>query len=87
MLDFEKELFDDLMKSVENSERKINQVLNEKKENNLELIVFKEDVGEFIDLNGEKIGGFEKGQTTKIRKEIAKILINDGKAEIVKKEN
>jgi len=87
MLDFEKELFDDLMNSVENSEKKINQILNGKKENNTELIIFKEDVGEFIDLNGEKIGGFEKGQTTKIDKEIAKILIDDGKAEIVKKEN
>ena len=50
-----------------------------------ELVVFKKDVGEFLDLEGEKVGPFEKGQMANIPKEIAKILIEDDKAEVVEK--
>jgi|TARA_Y100000034_G_scaffold35343_1_gene43342 DNA replication initiation complex subunit (GINS family) len=84
MLDFEKEFFDELMKSVNSADKKINEVINGTKKQEDELIIFKEDVGEFINLDGEKMGGFEKGQTAKVPKEIAKILIEDKKAEIVK---
>ncbi len=83
MLDFEKELFDELMKCVEFTDKKVDEFFNGKKEKKVELILFKEDVGEFINLNGEKMGGFEKGQTAEIPKEISKILVEDGKAEIV----
>jgi len=82
MLDFEKELFDELMKSVENSDKKISEMVNNKNSNGGEMITFKESVGEFLDLNGDKMGGFEKGETVIIPKEIAKILIDDGKAEL-----
>lgn len=84
MFDFEKELFDDLMKSVEISDKKINEILDGKNAQKGELVTFKESIGEFIDLNGEKIGGFEKGQTVRIPEEIARILIEDGKVEVVK---
>ena len=83
MLDFEKELFDELMKSVENSDKKISEMVNNKNSNGGEMITFKESVGEFLDLNGDKMGGFEKGETVIIPKEIAKILVDDGKAELV----
>jgi hypothetical protein len=42
-------------------------------------------VEEFMDLEGGKLGPFEKGQMANIPKEIAKILIDDGKAEILEK--
>ena len=83
MFAFEKELFEDLMKSVGGSDKKISEILNGKevvKQN--ELIVFVEDVKEFIGLDGKKMS-FEKDQIANIPKEIAKILIEDGKAEIV----
>jgi DNA replication initiation complex subunit (GINS family) len=87
MLSFEKFLFEDLMKSVERSDKKINELLNGKKEeaSKNELVIFKKDVGEFMGLEGEKIGPFEKGQVANIPKEIAKILIEDKKADIVEK--
>jgi DNA replication initiation complex subunit (GINS family) len=84
MLDFEKKLFDELMKCVEFTDKKVNEFFNGKSKQKVESIIFKEDVGEFINLNGEKMGGFEKGQTANIPKEIAKILIEDGKAELIK---
>lgn len=86
MFDFEKDFFEDMMRCVESSDKKLNEVLNGKKEEKKNiLLVFKKDVEEFLDLDGEKIGGFEKGQLANLSSEIANILIDDGKAEIVEK--
>ena len=87
MLTIEKELFNDLMKCIDFSDKGLNASLNGKKQETQEneLIVFKTNVEEFVDLSGGKMGPFEKGQITNISKEIAKILIEDGKAEIVEK--
>lgn len=85
MLAFEKSLFEELMKCIDSSNKDISGILNgkiEKSQEN-ELIVFNEDVEEFVGLEGNQMGGFEKGQIANIPKEIAKILIDDGKAEIV----
>lgn len=84
MLDFEKKLFENLMKSVEASDKEVRDLLRSKigilKNKN---ILFKEDVGEFIGLDGNKIGPFKKGEKIKIEEEIAKILVDDNKAEMV----
>jgi len=85
MLNFEKELFENLMKCTESSDKKLNDVLNPKKAkvNENEKIVFREEVGEFVDLDGKKIGGFKKDEVIELPKQIADILIKDGKAEVV----
>jgi DNA replication initiation complex subunit (GINS family) len=85
MLQFEKTLFEDLMKSIDVSEKKLNEMLNggsgETQKN--ELIVFKDFVDEFIGLDGGKMGPFEKGEIANLPKEIAKILVDSGKVEKV----
>ncbi|MCK5149646.1 DNA replication complex GINS family protein [Candidatus Pacearchaeota archaeon] len=87
MFSFEKDLFEDLMRSVNHSDKKISEILNGKEEvKQNELIVFVEDVEEFVDLDGKKMS-FEKGQIANIPKEIAKILIDGGKAELVEGES
>jgi len=86
MLAFEKTLFEELMKNIEVSDKKISELLTGKrKELKNELVIFKADVGEFLDSEGEKMGPFEKGQVMNIPKEVAKILIEDGKVEILEK--
>ena len=87
MLDFEKSLFEELMKNIEFSDKKLSEMLLGKKidEPKNELVVFKSDVGEFLDMEGNKVGPFENKQIANVPKEIAKILIEDGKAEIVEK--
>lgn len=87
MLSFEKSLFEELIKNIENSDKKISELLDRKKAEELknELVIFKTDVEEFLDIEGEKIGPFQKGQIANIPKEIAKILIEDDKAEVVEK--
>lgn len=85
MLNSEKELFENLMKCTESFDKNIKNVLNlnEAKINENEKIVFKEDVGEFVDLDGKKIGGFKKDEVAELPKQIADILIKDEKAEVV----
>jgi len=83
MLPFEKTLFEDLMKNIDLSEKRLNDILNgNKEEQKNELVVFKEHVDEFVGLTGEKMGAYEKGQIVNMPKEIAKILIDSGKAEL-----
>jgi len=85
MLPFEKELFEELMKNIDVSEKKLSEILtgNGKEELKNDLIVFNEAVEEFLGLEGEKMGPFEKGQVANLPKNIAKILIDDGKAELI----
>ena len=85
MLDFEKKLFEKLMVCLDASDKELNNLLNggEKEEEKNQLVNFIQDVEEFVGLDGEKMGGFEKGQIVNIPKEIAKILIEDGKVEKV----
>lgn len=85
MLVFEKELFDELMKNINVSDKKLAESMNgeKEKEKKYELVVFKKDVDEFMGLDGQTIGGFEKGQMANIPVEVAKILVDAGKAEIV----
>jgi len=82
MLTFEKTLFEEFMKSVDLSDKVLSEMLNgnsDEKKN--ELIVFRDYVEEFIGLEGERMGPYEKGQIANIPKEIAKILVEGNKAE------
>lgn len=84
MLNFEKDLFEELMKCVEESDKKLDGSLNgvgEKQKNDLVEIV--ERIDEFLNFDGEKMGPYEKGQVVNIPKEIAKILVDDGKARML----
>ena len=85
MLTLEKELFENLMKCIDSSDKKLTENLNGKRDPSQknELIIFSENVNELVDLKGNHIGPFEKGQVANIPKEIAQILIDDNKAELV----
>jgi DNA replication initiation complex subunit (GINS family) len=85
MLDFEKSLFEDFMKCVDVSDKRLNEQIRGEAQTQVKngLILFLKDVEELIDGNGEKIGPFEKGQMANLPKEISKILVEDGKAEFV----
>jgi len=88
MFEIEKELFENLMKNIECSDKQLKELLGgvkQIKENKNLMIVFKQDVEEFVGLNGEKMGVFEKGQIVNIPKEIAQILIEGGQAELIEK--
>jgi len=86
MFEIEKELFEELMKNIEMSDKKLEESLNGQKQETAQknvLVLFLTDVEEFVGFEGEKMGRFIKGQIANIPKEIAKILIDDEKAELV----
>jgi hypothetical protein len=89
MLAIEKELFEGLMSCMDASEKKLNEALNgsgkgELTKNN-DLIVFLDDVEEFLGMDGEKMGPYQKGDIANLPKEIVKILSDSGKVEIIDK--
>jgi len=86
MLEFEKSLFENLMECIDVFDKKLNESLNNGKSvtQKKELVIFKMNVEEFVGLDGEKMGPYKKGQKINISKEIAKILIDAGKCEVIR---
>jgi len=90
MLHFEKEAFEKIMKAMSEGEKSMERILNgveESIENKNKLIIFKNDIEEFLDLEGNKIGPFKKGDIVNLSQEIANILIVDNKADPVDEDN
>lgn len=87
MLTFEKNLFEEFMKCIDNSDKKLNESLNGKElaEQKNTLVVFLEDVSGFVGLDGKNMGPFDKGQIANLPNEIAKILSDDNKVNILEK--
>jgi len=84
MLSFEKELFEEIMKCVEKSDKEMNSLLNggkEKEERKNEMVVFLEEIPEFVGFDGNPIGPFKLGQIANLPSEITNILIADKKCE------
>ncbi len=84
MFAIEKECFDELMKAMERADKKIEDVLRGGSiVNKNKMIVFIEDTEKFLDLEGNEIGPFKKGDIANMPEEISNILISDKKAESV----
>ena len=84
LMDFEKELFEDIVKSLEKAGKNLsNGMKGEIKEDRHKLVRFLENVDEFLNLEGESLGPFEKGEIANIEKEIADILSKDKKVEVI----
>ncbi len=83
MLEFEKIFFDQIMQANEKAEKDMGELLNGREEKKIanQLVSFKEDIDEFLDMKGEKLGPFKKGDLANLPSEIVKILIDSEKAE------
>lgn len=89
MLSFEKEMFDKVMKGVEEGDKNLAKLLNGQEQNakkKNKLITFLQDTDEFLGLDGEKLGPFKKMDIANLPAEIANILVIDNKAELVEEE-
>lgn len=81
MLQIERELFEEIMKQIDFTDKKLSILLNGKGKEKNEKVLFLEEVEEFVGLDGETIGPFKIGQVSELQKEIANILIDGKKAE------
>jgi DNA replication initiation complex subunit (GINS family) len=88
MMEFERELFEELVKSLGKAEKGLNELMTGKKKSELKnvLVRFLEDVPAFLDLEGQDVGPFEKAEVANIDRQIAEILVGDKKAEIIEED-
>ncbi len=89
MLGFEKEMFDKLVKVFEDGDKSLASALNGKKEqekDNNKMILFSQDVGQFVDMSGNLTGPFAAGQLANLDKNVSDILVSSGKAKFVDEE-
>lgn len=90
MLALEKESFDSIMKALEKGDKKITEILKGSdkgsEESKNKMIVFIQNTDEFLDLDGNKLGPFKKGDAANLAEEIANILIIDKKAESIEED-
>jgi len=88
MLPLEKDTFDRMVNTFEEGDKRLNKLLTKKteeespkEENN--LVIFKQDIEQFIDHEGKSIGPFKSGDLANLDSNIANILTSDGKASFV----
>jgi len=86
MLSLEKQTFDRLTKAFEDNDKELNKILNNKKQTEQpknKLLLFTQDIEQFIDHQGKTIGPFKAGVVANLNETIAKILIEGDKAKVI----
>jgi DNA replication initiation complex subunit (GINS family) len=85
LLNFEKDLFEEVVKGLERAEKNLNADMQgaQKDERKHRLVRFLEDVPEFLDFNSAGVGPFEKGEIASLENEIVEILEKDNRVEII----
>jgi DNA replication initiation complex subunit (GINS family) len=82
MLQYEKDLFEVITQKLEEIAKVTGDIINGVQEKQLQnkLVRFDKDTDSFLDAEGNVLGPFKKGEMANINSEIAKILIESGKA-------
>ena len=86
MLPFEREVFEKLVKAFEDADKELSTLLHGKKTidlPNYKMILFQQDVEQFVDMSGNVIGPYLSGTLSNLETEIADILVAGGKATFV----
>jgi DNA replication initiation complex subunit (GINS family) len=88
MLQHEKEFFELISKKICENEITLKGLLNGEKEKSLknQIVRFKQDVDEFLDVDGNVLGPFKSGDIANLPKEMIAILNGEGKTEIIVQE-
>ena len=78
LLDHERDLFEFVTGKIEDTEKRFSSLIEqggEKKDLKNQLIRFSHDTSEIVDLEGNKLGPFKKGDVVNLPKEISEVLI------------
>jgi DNA replication initiation complex subunit (GINS family) len=89
MLPFERELFEKFVKAFEETDKELLRVLGAKKADESKknrMIIFNQNVEQFVDLNGISTGPFVSGELANLDADVATILVSGGKASFVDEE-
>lgn len=86
MLSFEKDIFERLVKAVEDGDKVLSKLLagkSAKESVKNRMIMFNQDVDQFVDMSGNVIGPFTSGELANLSNEVSEILVSSGKASFV----
>lgn len=85
MLSHEREVFESLVKAFEQGDKDLSKLMSAKKDEDkkLRMVMFNQDVEQFVDMNGNSIGPFVGGELANIDGEIANIFVSGGKASFI----
>ena len=86
MLDFEKAIFDSIVKSFEEGDKHMSKIIFEgekQKEDLNKMVIFQEDVEQFVDMTGNLVGPFNSGQLANLDKQVSDLFVSSGKAKFV----
>lgn len=85
MLNFEKELYESVVKSLTKADKdkKLEMHGDSQNEQKHKLVRFTEEVPAFLDMNGNEIGPFQKGEIANLDIELLEILSKDNRVEIM----
>lgn len=85
MLAHERKVFDNLVKSFEEGDKELSVLLSGKKqkERKQRMVLFTQDISEFVDHRGGVVGPFASGEIANLDIEAAEILVSGGKASYV----
>jgi len=85
LMSFEKDLFEEVVKSLERAEKSMNANMSgvQNDERKHKLVRFLDMVPEFLGFDGNTIGPFEKGEIANLEKEVVDILEKDRRVEII----
>lgn len=87
LLDFEKEVFDKLVKTFEENEKAVSGLLSgrrgKEEKNKSKMIIFTQNVEQFVDMTGSLTGPFVSGQLANLDVAVAEIFVSGGKASYV----
>lgn len=87
LLEFERNLFEDIVKSLERADGNLSDSLSGGRvESKYRLVKFNDHVDEFLDLDGESVGPFDKGEIANLDKEIVEILVQDKKIDVLEQD-
>jgi len=88
MLSFERDLFDKLVNAVEEGDKELNDLLHRNSEGSKKgernrLLMFNQEVEEFVDMKGNAVGPFASGELVNLDLDVAEVLVGGGKASYV----
>ncbi len=80
MLPVEKDLFERLVLAVDDADKSVASAVTDGSFMEEKEILVKDDIDAFVDMSGELIGPFKKGQSLKLDKRVAEVLVSGDKA-------
>ena len=88
LLSFEKDLFEELVRSLERAEKNQTADMIGAQEDTRKhrLVRFLEDVPEFLGFDGSDVGPFKKGEVANLESEIVDVLEKDKRVEIIEED-